>query len=73
MNFLKFFLLAAMGVALGLMAGVLTWVMATGRDRALGLAHRMTQALRSTQAVKGAISPISSARPMNSPGRTKPR
>lgn len=42
-------LLAAMGVALGLMAGVLTWVMATGRDRALGLARRMTQALRSTR------------------------
>ncbi len=31
------------------------------------------QALRSTQAVSGAISPMSSASPMNSPGRTRPR
>ena len=31
------------------MAGLLTWVMATGRERAMGLARRMTRALRSTR------------------------
>lgn len=38
-----------MGAALSLMVGWLVWTTATGRERALGLAHRMTQALRSTR------------------------
>ncbi|MBP3981434.1 EAL domain-containing protein [Acidovorax sp. JG5] len=42
-------LFAAMGAALSLLVGGLIWVMATGRERAVGLAHRMTQALRSTR------------------------
>ncbi len=42
-------LFAAMGAALSLLVGGLIWVMATGRERAMGLAHRMTQALRSTR------------------------
>ena len=37
------------------------------------LVKETRQALRSTQAVSGPIRPRSSARPMNSPGRTRPR
>jgi diguanylate cyclase (GGDEF)-like protein len=42
-------LFAAMGAALSLLVGGLVWVLATGRERAMGLAHRMLQALRSTR------------------------
>ncbi|HEY9207559.1 MAG TPA: EAL domain-containing protein [Acidovorax sp.] len=42
-------LFAAMGAALSLLVGGLIWVTATGRERAMGLARRMTQALRSTR------------------------
>ena len=42
-------LFGGMGAALSLLVGWLVWATATGRERALGLAHRMTQALRSTR------------------------
>jgi len=42
-------LVVLMGAALSLLVGWLTWVMTTGRERAVALAHRMTQALRGTR------------------------
>jgi len=42
-------LLALMGVALSLAAGWFAWVVMTARDRAVQLAERMTQELRSTR------------------------
>ena len=40
---------AMLGVALSLMVGGLIWFFSTARIRAMALAHRMTQALRSTR------------------------
>ncbi len=40
---------AVLGVVLSLMAGGLIWFFSTARARAMALAHRMTQALRSTR------------------------
>lgn len=42
-------LIAVLGVALSLLVGGMTWVLATGRERAVALAHDMTQALRGTR------------------------
>ena len=41
--------MAMMGVLLSLLLGWLTWLLATGRDRAVGLAHTMTAELRATR------------------------
>ena len=40
---------AVLGMALSLLVGGLTWVLATGRERAVAMARDMTQALRSTR------------------------
>ena len=40
---------AFLGLVLSLLVGGMTWVLATGRERAVALAHDMTQALRGTR------------------------
>lgn len=42
-------MIAAVGVTLGLLLSWLTWLLATGRERAVGLAHGMTAELRATR------------------------
>jgi len=42
-------MIAAVGVALGLLLSWLTWLLATGRERAVALAHGMTAELRATR------------------------
>jgi diguanylate cyclase (GGDEF)-like protein/PAS domain S-box-containing protein len=43
------YMIAAVGVTLGLLLSWLTWLLATGRERAVALAHGMTAELRATR------------------------
>lgn len=46
----KHWLIALMGITLSFLLGWLSWLLLTGRERALALANQMTQELRQTQA-----------------------